>query len=409
MIGQAPALPAGRHFDKKASVEARGAVQTIARLEVYENPADAWPAWTELEGVAPASAYQTRKWLTPWIEAIGRPSGICPMIVVAHGSDGAPVALFPFGIVRQGVLRVVHFLGGRDSNSNLGLIRPGARLDRSDVVSLLRTSAHKARLKPDAFVLLNQPLSWEGVANPLALLRHQRSPSECYSATLDADGAKFVDERLSAEARKKLRNKRKKLSEFGPVSHLVASNPTDAARIVDAFFTQKLQRFHQKHISSHFESPQTRQFLLRAGLDGLASGDPAVELHALAAGDLIVAVYAGTPHRGRFHAMINSFDLDSEIARTSPGDLLLMSMMQMMCDRGYQVFDLGIGEARYKSSWCDRSEPLFDTLYGVTPKGCAYVLGYFAQLQLKGYIKRNKWLWAIVQKWRQRFRELHRK
>ncbi len=95
-------------------------------------------------------------------------------------------------------------------------------------------------------------------------------------------------------------------------------------------------------------------------------------------------------HRGRFHAMINSFDPDPEIARTSSGNLLLMSTMQMMCDRGCKVFYLGIGEARYKSTWCDRAEPLFDTLYGVTLKGHAYVLGKSAALRLKRAIKQNK-------------------
>ncbi len=401
MTDQASVLPAERRFGNRAGVDRREAARSLGRIEVYENPADALFAWTELEAIAPASAYQTCKWLVPWIETVGRSSGVCPIIVVAFGTNNSPVALFPFGIVQQGSVRLVNFLGGRNSNSNLGLIRPDTQLDQSDIVSLLRATAHKTRLKPDAFVLSNQPRSWEGVPNPLALLQHQRSPSECHSATLDLNGANFVDERLSADARRKLRKKRKKLSELGPVSHIVASNPDDVVRIIDAFFAQKLGRLRQKNISSDFEAPETRQFLLRTCLDGLASGNPAIELHALAAGDRLVAVYAGTPHRGRFHAMINSFDSDPEIARTSPGDLLLMSMMQTMCDRGYEAFDLGIGEARYKSSWCDQSEPLLDTLYGVTLKGHAYVLSESARLRLKRYVKQNKWLWKAVQKLRE--------
>ena len=401
MTDQAFALPVDHRLRESAGVDLRAAAGRFGRIEAYENPADALPAWGELEAVAPASAYQTRKWLVPWIETVGRPSGICPMIVVAYGANDVPVALFPFGIVQQGGVRLVNFLGGRDSNSNLGLIRPDTQLDRSDLVSLLHAAARKARLQPDAFVLSNQPRSWEGVPNPFALLAHQRSPSECHSATLiPNDGASLVNERLSADSRKKFRKKRKKLSELGPLSHIVASNPDDVARIIDAFFAQKLERFRQKNIASDFAAAETRQFFLRTCLDGLGSGQPAIELHALAAGDRIVAVYAGTPHRGRFHAMINSFDPDPEIARTSPGDLLLMSMMEKMCERGYQAFDLGIGEARYKSSWCDRSEPLLDTLFAITLKGRAYVLRESARLRLKRYVKQNKWAWTAVQKLR---------
>lgn len=401
MTDQAFALSVDRRPRDSARVDAEAVAARLGRIEVYENPADALSVWRELEAVAPASAYQTRKWLVPWVEIVGRPSGVCPMIVVAHGTNDVPVALFPFGIVEQSGIRLVNFLGGRDSNSNLGLIRPGTQLDRSDLEALLHAAARKARLQPDAFILSNQPASWEGVANPFALLAHQRSPSECHSATLiPNDGASFVKERLSGDSRKKLRKKRKKLSEWGPVSYIVASTPADVTRIIDAFFAQKLERFRQKGVSSDFEAAETRQFLLRTCLDGLESGRPAVELHALAAGDRIVAVYAGSPHRGRFHAMINSFDPDPEIARTSPGDLLLMSMMEKMCERGYQIFDLGIGEARYKLCWCDRSEPLLDTLFPITLKGRAYVLRESARLRVKRYIKQNKWAWTAVQRLR---------
>ncbi len=401
MSDQSSVLPGDRRVGERSGAGRREAVRSLGRIDVFENPQDALEAWEELESVAPASAYQTRRWLLPWIETVGRPAGICPMIVVAHAANGTPVALFPFGIVEHRRIRLIHFLGGRDSNSNVGLIRPGAQFDTADIVSLFRAAALKARLKPDAFVLSNQPETWEGLPNPLAILSHQRSPSECHSATLGPNSEAFISERLSSDARKKLRKKRKKLSEWGAVSHIMAKTPEEAHQIIDAFFVQKLERFRQKNISSDFESDESREFLVKACLSGLETGSPAVELHALKAGDRIVAVYAGTPHRGRFHAMINSFDPDPEIARTSPGDLLLMSMMEAMCNREYRAFDLGIGEARYKSSWCDRSEPLFDTLLGVTIKGRIFALSESLRLRGKRYIKQNPWAWNAVQKLRE--------
>lgn len=395
MTDTASTLGADGQCGVVVGIERRQEVSHLGRIEVFEDPAAAAVAWGELESVAPASAYQTRKWLLPWIEIVAPRIGIVPLIVVAFGSNDEPVALFPFGVSERRGLRVVSFLGGGDSNSNLALIRPQTRLDKTDIVALLHAIARQARQKPDAFVLINQPTSWEGVANPFAQLRHQRSPSECHSATLYPGADDFIKMRLSGDARKKLRKKWKKLSETGPVAHSVARNPDDVTRILDAFFEQKLARFRQKNISSDFDEPSTRQFFLQACLDGLADGNPAIELHALSAGDRVVAVYAGTPHCGRFHAMINSFDQDPEIARTSPGDLLLMAMMQKMCDRGFSSFDLGIGEARYKSSWCDRSEPLFDTLVGVSLKGRAYALAMSSWLRIKRSIKQNK---SVLQK-----------
>src|SRR3972149_1327026 len=176
MTDQVPVLPAQGYSGERVGVEGREVSRRIGRIEIYEHPAEALSVWTELEAIAPASAYQTHKWLVPWIETVGRSSGVCPMIVVARGINDLPIALFPFGIVQKGSVRVVHFLGGSASNSPLGLPRPGKKLDGFDIFSLSRAPPRKARLRPDAFVLLNQPRNWEGVEDPLTLLRHQPSP-----------------------------------------------------------------------------------------------------------------------------------------------------------------------------------------------------------------------------------------
>ena len=41
----------------------------------------------------------------------------------------------------------------------------------------------------DAFALLRQPVSWDGVGNPFALLPHQPSADECSRLTLHGTGA----------------------------------------------------------------------------------------------------------------------------------------------------------------------------------------------------------------------------
>jgi CelD/BcsL family acetyltransferase involved in cellulose biosynthesis len=400
---QASMFPTSAAGRAAAAASRRSQARNLGRIEVFEDPADALAVWAELESLAPASVYQTRKWLLPWIETIGRATDITPMIVIAHAAQGGPAALFPFGVFQKGGVRLASFLGGRDSNSNLLLARPGFTFSQADVLSLLRAAALKARRRPDVFLLSNQPESWEAIANPLALLTHQRSPSECHSATLEPDGAAFIAKRLSSDARKKLRKKRMKLASWGPVAHVVAQTESDVREIIEVFFAQKLARFRQKNIASDFESPEACEFLLRACLRGLDAGAPAIELHALKAGERIVAVYAGSAHRGRFHAMVNSFDDDPAIGRTSPGDLLLMSMMEMMCNRGCLAFDLGIGEARYKSSWCDESAPLFETLHPVTLKGRAFALREAVRLRAKRYVKQNEWAWKAVSRLRARF------
>ena len=93
-----------------------------------------------------------------------------------------------------------------------------------------------------------------------------------------------------------------------------------------------------------------------------------------------------------------------EIARCSPGEVLLSLLVESKCRQGLKAFDLGIGEGRYKSTWCDRAEPLFDTLVPLTAKGRIFVMAEAARRRLKRVVKQNERLWKLAQDLRARLR-----
>ena len=210
------------------------------------------------------------------------------------------------------------------------------------------------------------------------------------------DAAAFVKAHLSKDAAKKLRKKRQKLESMGAVAHVVARDETTARRILDAFFEQKLARFREKNIESVFETAEARAFMDSAALAGLEDGAPALELQALTLDDRTIATYGGGVHRGRLHLMVNSFDGDIEIARCSPGDLLLQSIIEAGCAAGLTSFDLGIGEARYKDSWCDESVAMFDSIMPVSAKGRIYAHFESLRLNAKRWVKQSDWAWPLL-------------
>jgi CelD/BcsL family acetyltransferase involved in cellulose biosynthesis len=365
----------------------------FADVAVSRDPAAVDEAWAYLEAAAQGSVYQTRRWLRPWIETVGRAGGTTPMLVVACDGAGWPVVFLPFGLVRRAGLRVASFLGGKHSNLNLGLFRPDVRWTSADVTALLRAAARAPNGGADVFLLYNQPLVWEGVANPLALLPHTPSPSFGSFGALEPEAT----ERPSPEARKKLRKKARRLeSRFGPVRIVTASDPGTAAAILDAFITQKRERLLASGLPNEFAAPGAREFLARASGERLAERDPGIELHALFAGERIVATFAGGGQGERYSGMFNSFDGDLEIARSSPGELLLLDVVRDKAAQGYRTFDLGIGEASYKDTYCDQVEPLFDTVLPMTAFGRAAGAAAAVGRRLKRGIKQNPRLWAVA-------------
>lgn len=367
-------------------------------VEVFTDMRRAQADWAELETVAPHSAYQRRDWILPWLGSLGRERGVTPGVVVARNAAGRPVALLPLGLLKRGPLKLAEFLGGKDANFTLGLFRPGVVWRREDVCALLRAAATATPGGVDLYALVNQPFAWEGAANPLAVLGGQSAPSGGYKATLASSGEAFLKGRLSGETRKKNRKKEAKLAELGPVRHLSGSTADEARAILAVFAAQKAQRMHDKGLDNVFEGPAAAEFLARVAVEPLERGKtPAVELHALAAGERIIATFAGAPCGKRFSGMFNSFDLDPAISRCSPGDLLLSRIIAQKCDAGFATFDLGVGEARYKKTFCDAEEPLFDAYVPITAAGRALMWVKAAKRQLKRRIKHDPRLWRMVE------------
>ena len=142
---------------------------------------------------------------------------------------------------------------------------------------------------------------------------------------------------------------------------------------------------------------------MRAFLERASTPDengPGLELHALAVGERIVAVYGGGAHAGRWSGMVTSFDADPEIAKSSPADLLLMKVIAAQCAAGRTFFDLGVGEARYKAVFCDTPIPLFDSLLPITASGWVFTTTYSALLRAKRFVKQDPRLFA----WAKRLR-----
>jgi CelD/BcsL family acetyltransferase involved in cellulose biosynthesis len=374
----------------------------IAEVEAYLDAAKILPIWAELEAVAAVSVYQTRAFLVAWIETIGKSRHITPVFIVGRDEHGQAVALLCLGMERHGPFRTTSFLGGKESNFHLGLFRPNVSLTDADLRFLLRRAAKRlGRAAPHLFLLQNQPFAWDAIENPLALMPHQPSPSVAYATQLTPDGDKFLAERLSKDTRKKLRKKEARLADLGPVTLISNNDPDSAQAILKTFLAEKIARFREQHsVEAYFADPATQAFLERMSIsqDG---GRPWLEFYALKAGERIIATYAGAAHRGHFSCMVNSFDDDPEIAKSSPGELLLMRLIALKCDQGLAGFDLGIGEARYKATFCDRTVPLFDIIFPIGIVGRLYGAYSALLLRAKWTVKHHPRLLALVRRLRQ--------
>ena len=384
---RAPASPpvAGRR-------RAAAATTLFASVEGIGDIGLARAPWAEIEGRGVASPYQSFAFASEWSRTVGVASGLRPFIVVARDASGAVSALLPLARGRRGPLRFATFLGDRLANYHMGIFREGDVWTPDQIRALLRAAAKAARPAIDAYLFVNQPLHWRGVENPLGGLTRAPSPSFAYASALPASFEAWFEARFSNATRKKLRKKARRLEALGPLVHSRAVGAEDTRRVFDAMLAQKRARMRALGLPNAFDAEPVVAFLRN-----LAQGDPPpLELHCLRAGTQIIATFAGLADARRLSGLSITHDMDPSAAASSPGELLIIEVARDAIARGLAAFDLGVGEARYKSECCETTDVLFDGALAVSAIGRLGALAFFTARRIQGWIKRSPALYRLA-------------
>jgi CelD/BcsL family acetyltransferase involved in cellulose biosynthesis len=374
---------------------------SAARLAVFSDLRSAEPLWRTLEcSGAILSPYQRYDWIAAWQRHVGSREGIRPLIAVGTTADGSPQFLLPLGIERRGGVGVARFLGGKHANYNFPPWQPAAAAGMT--AAALRSALQQlAADGVDLLVLVNQPTEWEGVSNPLRLIPAHPSPSSGLRAKLASGGEESIKRLLSAEMRGRLRNKERKLAKSDGYRYARLRSSEEVERSLEAFFAQKSARLRERGLADVFAAPGVADFLREACLAGLPDR-PVIEVHLLEGGGEVLAVLAGVNDGRRFSSMFNSYTL-SEASRWSPGLILLMHVIRDVAERGAGIFDLGVGEAAYKSFFCEEEEELFDSFIPLTGRGHPVAAAIRCAFGLKRRIKQSPALFSVLHKLQKRF------
>ena len=380
---RASARPAGHHIE-------------VARVDIFDDFAAAAPAWDRLTAsAAVASPFGRRDWIELWQRHIGAAMGLRPLIAVARDRRGEPLFLLPLASRPGRFITTAHYFGGRHSQLNMALWRrDAAAATAHDINAVFAEIAQRCGI--DMFTLLNQPALWDGRPNPLAQLPHQTSPDDVFRIDFDGEsGDQVIKTRLKSSLRGVLKSKEKKLARLPGYRYFRATTAADADRVLAAFLTQKATHLKALGVANAFAEPGVSAFLHAACVEGLASGNPSIELHAIEGGGEVLAVMGGTANADRFSSMFNSYTL-TEHARWSPGLILIQHMLRHCADRGIASYDLGAGYASYKRFFCKTVDAMFDSVLSFSERGHIAAAATRAGLGGKRLIKSSGPLWSLV-------------
>lgn len=375
-------------------------VETVVgflQISVYRNLSDIERIWRAFENDGVCSLYQRFDWAAKWMETSGNAQGASPYIVLGQ-VDGQPQFLFPFAVFCRGPFCIVNWIGGSHSNFNMGIFDANflKNVRMNDMRAIFKKIVAGAK-DIDAFELCCQPMSWQGHNNPLNFLKRLESPNHAFSMQLAPNFDDVLAAHNGKKKRKKYRSQMRALEHLGGPVLIRAESPQDIARLLDISLQQLELRLSRIGVANMFGEEGTRDFFYDLAVSSIGSAEPSLLIYGLEVDCEIRATFAGGGHQGRFSGCFTSIAMD-DLSHISPGDLLLYLVIEDCAKRGYSSFDLGRGEERYKSSWCNEVVPMFESIIPVSRKATILTIYDRLSVTVKRIIKQNPKLWRFTKR-----------
>lgn len=389
------ARPRGTTAKFRGGYDAR--LAHAAGITLYESFEAAEPVWRAFEGEAAGTAFQTFDWLSAWHRHVGQGLGVEPAIAVVT-RQGTPLMLAPFGIERRFGLRRLVWLGGRLADYKGPLLAAdfGTRLE-NDFATLWR-QIRRALPRHDLVMLENQPLTLglasAPTANPFAEIAASPAPDAAYVFGLPATFEEF-SQRYRPETRRIDRSKFRKLEAAGEVSFRFAGTAEERVAMMEGILARKAEQLAAQGISSIFA--EENHLAAWRELAALPEERQLLEVAELRLDGEFLSGSVSHIWRGRNTLMVHTYDHE-KLPKLSPGRLHLLKLLQSSIERGIDTYDLSVGHAAYKESFCDAPMEMRNTIRGASLAGHGAAAAIRAGLAAKRRIKSDPRLMGLVQK-----------
>ena len=383
----------------RAGYEAR--LAHAAGITLYESFEAAEPVWRAFEARAAGTAFQSFDWLSIWYRHVGRELGVEPAIAVVTRA-GEPLMLAPLGIERRFGLRRLVWLGGRLADYKGPLLAPDfeARLDGG--FAALWRRIRRALPRHDLVMLDSQPVSLgtpsAPAANPFAALSSSPAPDAAYVFDLPSSFDEF-SQRYRAETRRIDRAKFRKLEAAGEVTFRFAETAEERVAMAEDILARKAAQLAAQGISSIFGEED--YLAAWRDLAALPEERKLLEVAELRLDGTFLSGSVAHVWRGRSTLMVHTYDPDM-LPKLSPGRLHLLKLLQSSIERGIATYDLSVGYAAYKESFCDTPMEMRNTIAGTSLAGMGAAAAIRTGLAAKRRIKSDPRLMGLVQKVRAR-------
>lgn len=359
---------------------------------LFDSLASAEAAWRALEAEAVLTPYQRFDWLQALVASGLESSAGIKVVLIRR--DGRAVALLPLVVERRFGIATARMLGTDQSNCDWMMTLADFAPDAATLRDLLaRIGRDMGGL--DLLTLFNQPAQWQGGANAVLALARAPAASNFYTATIGPTPVPYIEHRLSNKRRSNIRRGMRRLEELhGPVRAIRVGDVAMLDKVHATFLAQRATRFEEMGVSNIFAEDAFVRFFSQLAIEGFGQPRPALALHALFAGEEILATCWGAMAGNHYSQYINS-TAAGPAAKYSLMAVLIGEVMDDLTQAGIITFDMGLGDFDYKVEWTE-SEPVFHSVIALTAKGGIAARLLEQRAAIKRLVKQTPALWSAA-------------
>jgi CelD/BcsL family acetyltransferase involved in cellulose biosynthesis len=365
-------------------------------LHVCTSVNDVAGEWRAFQETALHTPFQDVDWVLNWM-SVADPD-VEPVVVLGY-EDGNLQFILPLCATEQLGVRQLCWLAQDINDYNAPLVEAlfAQHLSPAMAADIWKHVGKTAAA--DSFRFSKMPSHLDGVQN--CFIPQGAVPGSCSShmLSLPDNWREFYSTWRTTQSRRRVRAKTRKLAEAGRLSFRSERNVVRRRALVRTVISWKSRQLSNSGDRNPFQTaPNGDESELEKCLLRLASCEESfnkLRLDALYVGDEPVAISIAFVDRSCYSLFVMAY-CDGDLARFSPGKLLLMKTIELASRAGLKTFDFLAGDEDYKLSLCDQRVLLLDHVSGLSAKGHCAATVIASLRRAKSAIKHNPQIMNVL-------------
>jgi CelD/BcsL family acetyltransferase involved in cellulose biosynthesis len=370
------------------------------RISIFDSFEEVRSKWEHIETHGDCYVFQSYRWLSHWYSCIGKQSGIAVCIVLVESREKLPLMLLPLGRRRSSFGSTLVWLGSALTDYRGPLLAKSYYgLVNEPLFAQVWEEIKQKLPECDAVFLEQQPEYIGTQPNPFVNASCRPHPSNAHFCNLPGTFETFLKDKRSTRWLSTERRKERRLADHGELELVIAKTREQVEELLPTLIRQKSRSYRELGVADIFDEPGYLEFVRQ--LSEKYAQSSLVLLCALMVGDKISTTFWGLVFQKRLYYLLPAYEND-ELAKYSPGSILLRRLFDWSFKNDVAVFDFTVGDEPYKFLWRDGEMRLYDYFESTTVRGFAYIALLGAARRMKRAIKTTPWLWKWVQALRAR-------